>query len=403
MESESEAAARVDALVAELRARVEERRRRGDYPPGLEDELEAHFRRLTPRPEAPDLSELRDRMAELDVRMGFDPARISTDSRLPAADVVHRGVAKLVSRQTQGVLEQVQYFADGVRDVLRLLVRAVGDHLGPAHSDLFAEVDAIQERLSSFERGPVDSAAAVGDLRRRVEQLESAERVRQFRPTFTNERFEEEFRGSSEAIRERYRDLARHLAGCSPVLDVGCGRGEFLELLAEEGVEASGVEIDPALVEAATAAGLDVRLEDGLRALALVDDGSLGGISLIQVVEHLTHQQVVELVSLATQKLRPGGKLMAETVNPQSLYVFAHSFYVDPTHVVPVHPAYLTFLVKEAGFAGWVIDWRSPPPPDDVLQEVEADEPLGRVVNENVRRLNQLLFAPQDYALVATR
>jgi O-antigen chain-terminating methyltransferase len=118
------------------------------------------------------------------------------------------------------------------------------------------------------------------------------------------------------------------------------------------------------------------------------------------VIEHLTAQEAADLALLARDKLRPGGKLLIETVNPQSLYVFAHPFYVDPTHERPVHPAYLEFLVREAGFESIELLWRAPPPHDDVL-ETPADDDGVRAAN--VRRLNQLLFAPQDYALIATR
>jgi O-antigen chain-terminating methyltransferase len=137
--------------------------------------------------------------------------------------------------------------------------------------------------------------------------------------------------------------------------------------------------------------------------LTKVPDGSLGGIVLLQVIEHITAQQVVQLVSNAYDKLRPGGVLMMETVNPQSLYVFAHAFYLDPTHGQPVHPAYLTFLVRESGFSDVTIDWRSLPPTEETLQELDGSEPVVKAVNENLRRLNTLLFAPQDYALIATR
>ncbi|HEX2063353.1 MAG TPA: methyltransferase domain-containing protein [Acidimicrobiales bacterium] len=403
MEPESDPAGRVDALVAELRARVEQRRTEGAYPPGLEDELEAHFRRVAPRRETVDVEELRERLADLDARIAFDLDRISTESRLPGGEALHRSVAKVVARQTEGVLAQVQEYADGVRSMLGLLVEVLESHYGPFHERLADQIDAVMQRLDSYERGPVDSAAAVGDLRRRVGALEAAERRRQFRPTYENERFEEEFRGTREVLRERYRDLAGQLAGCSPVIDVGCGRGEFLELLDHDGVEAYGVEIDPVLVEAARRSGLDVRLEDGVHALARLDDGSLGGVALIQVVEHLTPQEVVEVVSLLAGKLRAGGRAVVETVNPQSLYVFAHSFYLDPTHVAPVHPAYLAFLFREAGFSDVSIDWRSPPPGSDVLEEVDGDGDLGKAVNEHVRRLNRLLFGPQDYAVIATR
>ena len=125
----------------------------------------------------------------------------------------------------------------------------------------------------------------------------------------------------------------------------------------------------------------------------------MGGLVTIQVVEHLSAQQVADFVRLAADKLRPGGKAIVETVNPQSLYVFAHSFYVDPTHVHPVHPGYLAFLFREAGFSGVRIDWRSEPGAEEMLQRIHDDG----VMDENIERLNRLLFGAQDYALIAIR
>jgi O-antigen chain-terminating methyltransferase len=182
------------------------------------------------------------------------------------------------------------------------------------------------------------------------------------------------------------------------VLDIGCGRGELLELLALRDVEAWGVDTDAALVEAASAGGLDVRHGDGLAALREAGPGALGGLSLIQVIEHLTSQQAVDLVALAADRVRPGGRVVIETVNPQSLYVYAHAFYLDPTHVRPVHPAWLMFLFQQAGFTEVAVDWRTPPPAADVLEAVgDASH------DANVERLNRLLFGAQDYAVIATR
>ena len=90
-------------------------------------------------------------------------------------------------------------------------------------------------------------------------------------------------------------------------------------------------------------------------------------------------------------------------MNPQSLYVFAHALFLDPTHMRPVHPAYLAFLFREAGFARVDIEWRSPPPAEDVLEPAPDSTPAADLYNANVRRLNELLFAPQDYLIAAVR
>lgn len=395
----------MDELVAQLKAKVAERRKSGAYPDGLEAKLSQHLERLAAH-RATDPTHTTGAAVEAVARTsGFDPARIVVDSRMPGGQALHRGVGKLVSRQTQGILEQVQEFADSVRVALQVMGEALQDPYFHRHRDLEGQLDAAFERLAEYEREPVDTRMAFAELQRRVEDLEAAERRRGFHPWFANAAFEEAFRGSGEDLGTRYIDLAQQLDGCSPVIDIGCGRGEFLSLLVRRGVEARGVEVDPKLVEHCREQELEVDLAaDGIAWLDGAADGSLGGITLIQVVEHLSAQQVVDLVAIAASKLRPGGKLVVETVNPQSLYVFAHAFYVDPTHANPVHPAYLTFLVREAGFDGVTIDWRSAPPDTELLDELPTTEDAATTVfNTNVRRLNQLLFAPQDYAVIAIR
>jgi SAM-dependent methyltransferase len=390
----------IDPLIDELRARVAERRKAGLYPEGLEEELDAHFKRIVAHRRATDLDGLRATLDVLDVRGSFGRHRIPLDTSLPGGARLHQVVGKVVARQTQGILEQVQEFTDVVREALGQIADALEDPYGHVHTDLVGQVDAVWERLASWERGPVDSAAAVGDLRRRIEALEADEQRRQFHPTYTAAAFESEFRGSISDLKLRYRELAEAFSELSPVLDIGCGRGEFLELLHELGVEARGVEVDAELVTEGRAAGLDIAREDGVVHLASLPDRSLGGIVLIQVVEHLSPQQVVDLVAVARHKLRDGGLMIVETVNPQSLYTFAHSFYLDPTHANPVHPAYLKFLFEQSGWRDVRIQWRSPPPAGDVLESSEGDSESSAA---NVQRLNQLLFAPQDYALVAQR
>ena len=401
MEPELDPPGRTEELVARLREQVEERRRSGYYPEGLEDDLDGHFRRIVSQRPG-DIDAARASIARLHATMGFSRARIPSASNAPGGALAHRVVGKAVSRQTQGVLDQLREFALAVTetfDAVMGLLEAPGSHV---HRGLAEQLDAVLERMAHFERSVGHGAdGADAGLRERVEALETLEARRHFNPWFGNDRFEEVFRGSRDELREHYRDLAEWFVGFDPVLDVGCGRGEFLELLDEVGVRATGLEIDPALVEAARARGLDVELNDALSKLASETDTSLGGIVLLQVVEHLSPQEVVDLVALATEKLRPGGRILMETVNPQSLFVFGHSLYIDPTHTRPVHPAYLEFLFREAGFSVVETKWRSPTPPEHVLEELPGDE--DSVHNRNVRRLNSLLYGPQDYAVLAQR
>ncbi len=402
MDDDQEQAPSIDDLVAILRARVEERRQQGVYPPGLDDALGAHFRRIVSQREDTSFTDPTRAIEEVSW-LRFQPVSVASDSRFPAGELVHRTIARLVARHTQDVLEQMQEFVGPVVSALQALAAAVSEVRRDVHVEMAHHIDALYENLAAYERASIDPLNSLLDLEDRVARIEAGVGVDSFDPWYSAERFDEEFRGSQAEILERYRDLATRLTGHDPVLDFGCGRGEFLTLLSELGIESGGVELDTDLVKACTERGLTVEHGDGLRTLANLSDGSLGGLVLIQVVEHLSPQHVVDLVALAAQKVRPGGRVLVETVNPQSLYVYAHAFYLDPTHLRLVHPSYLSFLFREAGFRQVEIDWRSPPPSRDVLEEFSGGGELEPKLNANIRRLNELLFAPQDYLVAAVR
>jgi SAM-dependent methyltransferase len=161
--------------------------------------------------------------------------------------------------------------------------------------------------------------------------------------------FEDVFRLSEDVIRERQRPYVGLLGSRQPVLDVGCGRGEFLELLRADGITARGVDLDAGMVARARAKGLDVDEGDGVAHLDGLPDGSLGAVFAAQVVEHLPYERLVAFLRLAHQKLQPGGILIAETVNPHSPGALKN-FWLDPTHQHPVFPEVLLTLCRGIGF-----------------------------------------------------
>lgn len=218
--------------------------------------------------------------------------------------------------------------------------------------------------------------------------------------------FENRFRGSREEVRQRLAGYVELFRGQSPVADLGCGRGEFLSLLAEDGIAARGVEASAAAVHACRAMGLDVALGDAVDFLAGEKEGALGGVFAAQVAEHLPPRVLQRLLAEAHRALRPGGILVLETINPRSLVAFLEIYNRDLTHERPLHPDTLAFLAAAQGFADVRVELRSPVDPAAKLQAVTAgDLPdrATRVLNENVGRLNALLYAPQEYALVARR
>lgn len=163
----------LDEVVAELRRRVERRREAGEYPPGLEHDLDDHFRRIVAHRATPDFTAVRALLGAVEERMAFSPDRIHAESHVPGGQALHRAVAKAVSRQTSGVLEQVQGYADAVRALLAAVVDALEAPAAHVHGELVGQVDAVLERMAAFERRALATETALADLTRRVEELEA--------------------------------------------------------------------------------------------------------------------------------------------------------------------------------------------------------------------------------------
>jgi SAM-dependent methyltransferase len=205
--------------------------------------------------------------------------------------------------------------------------------------------------------------------------------------------FEARMRGPSAEVRERQRVYVDELRDHPPVLDLGCGRGELLGLLREAGVEARGVDADADMVAYARGEGLEVEHADLLEYLESLPDGSLGGVFAGQVVEHLPPAALQRLLALAVAKLRGGGLLVAETINPLSPLAL-RNYFADLTHAQPLVPETLALLAQRAGFRS--VETRFLNEPGERLAIPE--DPL---LAENARRLNELLYCALDYAILA--
>ena len=221
--------------------------------------------------------------------------------------------------------------------------------------------------------------------------------------------FEDLHRGSREEIKERQRIYLPDFP-VGPVLDIGCGRGEFLELLREAGIEARGIDLNGQMVRACRERGLDVAEAEALSYLARLADDSLGGIFCSQMIEHLEPQVLVALVQLASSKLRSGGPFVAETLNPACLTIFSGAFYLDLTHIKPIHPQAAVFLLEAAGFRGVTVRYVNPYPEKMKLQLLEPawakrrfEAPLVEALNDMIRQLNDLLYTYQDYAVIGRK
>lgn len=169
----------IEDLVERLRARVEERKRAGEYPEGLEDQLEEHFRRIVFHRVKAETNHLQEDVDAIDAHMDFRLKEVPVSSDLPGGDRLHRALNNAITRHTQPMSEQLQGFAEAVRVAIRALGMAVQDPASHVHGDLLGHLDAVLERLDNYERGPVTDELAIADLRRRVEALERAEAARE--------------------------------------------------------------------------------------------------------------------------------------------------------------------------------------------------------------------------------
>lgn len=223
--------------------------------------------------------------------------------------------------------------------------------------------------------------------------------------------FESRFRGSEADIRARLLQYVDVFDGAENVLDLGCGRGEFLALLRERGIRAHGLDINHEMVEACRAAGLEAREGDALAYLASLPDASLGGLIAVQVVEHFQPAYLARFLDTAYHKLRPGSAIVLETLNPACWFAFFEAYIRDITHAWPLHPETLKFLVVASGFQRVDLRWLSPYPADAKLQHIElppdagtvAMTALARAFNENVDKANAVMFSYLDYAVVGRR
>jgi O-antigen chain-terminating methyltransferase len=218
--------------------------------------------------------------------------------------------------------------------------------------------------------------------------------------------FEDQFRGSPEAIRERLSPYVDLFAGASDVLDIGCGRGEFLALLRERGIGARGIDTNETMVQVCREKGLAAATGDAVAVLRAQPPASLGGLFAAQVVEHLEPSYLAALLDAAFDALRPGAPIVLETINPACWFAFFESYIRDITHVRPLHPDTLRYLMVATGFQRLEIRYRVPYPEHEKLQPVAPSAALAEAVetlNGNVEKINRLLFTHLDYAAIGHR
>lgn len=414
----------IDALTADIRGEID--RRRGDGP----------LPERAPAPAAPLAS-----APELDTaRMLIGQARrvANTGTMVPPFGTfgpVRRRLARFATR--------ILYYALKVITVDQAVFnRLVLDVLANIGNSLQRGDASLGAALANLERALTDSAARVGDrleaLDNRLREVANALAAVRTEAVAQNRRaavllqdlwkhppdaakcadpppisstagarhdalyaaFEDEFRGVREEIADRQRVYLPFIRQANlgtddcPILDVGSGRGEWLEVLQHAGLTARGVDLNPILVEGCRSAGLDVVQGDALAYLRGVPDGSLGAVTAFHVIEHLPFEVFIDLVDETVRVLRPGGMAIFETPNPENVAVGSCTFYADPFHQRPIPPPVAKFFLEQRGLWNVTTLYLNPAADDQRVTPEDSDL---------TRRFNQYFYGPRDYAVVGRK
>jgi O-antigen chain-terminating methyltransferase len=320
-----------------------------------------------------------------------------------ALDVL-RGQQEALDRQQQqlGVLQQhvadLHLHLDGLREHFDVIVDEIRQDQRRELARWRSDHALVERMLRQVREGLVpDDIVAAGDV-------EGDGVVDPGASDDLYQDFEDLHRGDNELVRSRlaaYVPDLKEVAELGRILDIGTGRGEFLEVMAAAGIDAYGVDTNLTAVNRCLERGLDAVHDDALRHLEKLPESYLAAITGFHVVEHLPFERVIELIDHAQRVVRPGGLVIFETPNPSNLVVGASNFYLDPTHRRPWPPPLLHYALWARGFDPIEVRYLNPPP-----EKLELPDELGESrehLQGVVDRLNELLFAPYDYCVVAHR
>lgn len=338
------------------------------------------------------------------VEQKVDDARSEVESKISGTGVG-------LQRQVDDVKSEVQQKIGSVRS-------EVEQHIHRIKSEMSQELRQVEQKMVAARDALATVRSAVDAAESRLVQLTELENdwrnqaattriteefTRSLDPLYAD--FEDAFRGSRELIRRRvepYLDWVQEggkIDADAPILDIGCGRGEWLELARDHGMQVKGIDINRAFVESCRVIGLDVVEGDAIGVLKTMPDGSVGAITSMHLVEHLLYSDLIRLLDEAYRVLRPGGVIALETPNPENLSVSSHWFFLDPTHRNPLPPVTLAWLVRHRGFVDPRIERLTADRDVDAPPLLSPDLPGAATINVVLERLH----AATDYSIVARK
>jgi SAM-dependent methyltransferase len=340
---------------------------------------------------------------------------VVTVSRLPSVGSEHR---ELVATALMQFLQQITGFVETKdRELAAVAATRVDEVAREIQSlgELRTHIGILQRAMEMLKRSAGTSPSAVNPPQT-VPSPAPAISISAL-DDYKYVGFEDAFRGSDADIEARLRAYVPLFSGRSHVLDIGCGRGEMLAALKGAGTGARGIDLNAEMVAVACDRGLDAARADALEYLSSLPDESLDGLIATQVLEHLEPSYLMRLLDAAARKLLPGSPIVLETINPACWLAFFSSYIRDFTHVRPVHPETLQYLLRASGFERVDIQYSAPVPdhvkmkavdlPAEVLTSTDLSSKamvqIAHTMNANAAILNSLLFTYLDYAAIGFR
>ncbi|WP_166241172.1 class I SAM-dependent methyltransferase [Paenibacillus turpanensis] len=288
---------------------------------------------------------------------------------------------------------RLTFITDNQRNFNATAVRVI-NHLNEELNESRKHIERVEDELSFLKKEIELERATL------FNQINSIKKEKEKSlPIINYLEFENKFRGSNKFIKDHMSNYLVYLDQGMKVLDLGCGRGEFMELLKENEIEALGVDSNSHMVEFCHSNSLNVIQDDIINFLAKTKQ-TFDCIFISQVVEHLKVRDLIKLIELAHNRLNVNGLLIIETPNPETILVSSYTFNLDYSHEKPLPPSLLGYLIESQNFDLLETLRFHPFPTEEMLPESVSDNHL---INKNFQKLNQLLYGPRDYAVIARK
>jgi O-antigen chain-terminating methyltransferase len=349
--------------------------------------------------------QVNDRIAQFQSSISDQVNDRIAQSQSSISDQVNDRIAQFQSSTSDQVNDRIAQSQSAISD-------QVNDRIAQSQSKVYSDIgEQVRSVILAMNKDIENRAWLAGILEEKIAKSKEKRSDEMLSSQVTGLNyfiFEDRFRGSRNDTKAKQLKFVKYFEGCKNVLDIGCGRGEFLELLKDNGISGHGIDIDEDMVRYCRSRDLNVEKLDAVSYLNQLEDKSLDGIFIDQVVEHLDPDYLIKMIDLCYIKMLFGAYIIMETVNPLSLLSLAN-FYMDMSHKRPVHPETLKFLMSAAGFRETVAQFYEPAVEGGRLRYIDADglaekeRSLADIINRNTDMLNNMVFGPQDYAAIGKK